>query len=215
MIRNKEDQEKDVFSTQADTFLKREEKLYLDGLISQLNSDRASKKKKVDSIIEDFNSNPLSKIPRIKKAFDARLKKAQEDLELSPERTLREYQKIAFSDISDFYEWDENGRIKVVSKDKLDKNKTAAIAEIHFGYFDEYDEITGKTIKVEKITKIKLHDKIRALEALSKHLGLFERDNLQKNQGVTIDEVLSALPTKMQAEVRMELLKSIGNETIN
>jgi len=37
---------------------------------------------------------------------------------------------------------------------------------------------------IQSVTEIRLWPKVSALESLSKHLGLFERDNYQKSTGL-------------------------------
>ena len=62
----------------------------------------------------------------------------------------------------------------VVSSNDFDDDTAAAIASIK-----SFDETTRDGEKLGTNREIKLHDKLRALEALSKHLGLFEKDNNQ------------------------------------
>jgi len=101
---------------------------------------------------------------------------------ISKQRVLDEYRKIAFSDVRNILTIDGGMR----SIDEIDDDTAAAIAAI-----ESFDEVSRVGEKLGTNRKIKLHDKLRALEALSKHLGLFEKDNDQKkNQAsVTIFEL--------------------------
>jgi phage terminase small subunit len=102
----------------------------------------------------------------------------------SLERTLRELAAIAFSDIRKAVTWrpsvqvreeEEDGqRVKVivsavllVPSDKLDENTAAAIAAVSQGP-------TGAL-------SIKMHDKLAALIALGKHLGMFDQRTQKTN----------------------------------
>lgn len=89
---------------------------------------------------------------------------------ISKQRVLDEYRKIAFSDVRNILTVDGGLR----SIDDLDDDTAGAIAGI-----ESFDEFTRDGEKLGTNRKIKLHDKLRALEALSKHLGLFEKDNEQ------------------------------------
>lgn len=118
---------------------------------------------------------------KIAKAKAAQLKR----LEISADRVLNEIARVAYSDLSDVVTWegpdeedpwgtpvDEDGRRrpppmlarqKVKPSKSLDKDVTAAIAEI-----SESCDQSGKVT-----TKVKMHDKLGALKLLGQHLKLF------------------------------------------
>lgn len=99
--------------------------------------------------------------------LSTRQKELQEATGITQKRVLEEYGKIAFSDMRKFYT--EDGALKNVRE--LDDESAAALAGV-----DVYEEKTGEEdVEVIGVTKkIKLHDKIRALDALGKHLGMFK-----------------------------------------
>lgn len=86
---------------------------------------------------------------------------------ITQKRVLEEYAKIAFADIRKMYTVD--GALKGMHD--LDDDAAAALAGV-----DVYEERVGaedvESIGVTK--KIKMHDKIRALDAIGKHLGMFK-----------------------------------------
>ena len=84
--------------------------------------------------------------------------RAAKRLEVSAERVLRELASIAFSDISRLVHWDSAGEQTLVASDELLEEDKAAIKDI----------ATDKSR-----TRVRLHDKVAALEKLAKHLGLF------------------------------------------
>lgn len=90
---------------------------------------------------------------------------------INKESILNEYRKIAFSDVRKILTIDGGMR----SINEIDDDTAGSIASIES--FDEIERETGERLGTNR--KIKLHDKLRALEALSKHLGLFEKDNEQ------------------------------------
>lgn len=102
---------------------------------------------------------------------------------INKESVLNEYRKIAFSDVRKVLTVD--GGLKPL--DEVDEDTAGAIAAIES--FDVTDKESREILGTNR--KIKLHDKLRALEALSKHLGLFEKDNDQKSKAaqVTIFEL--------------------------
>lgn len=105
---------------------------------------------------------------RIKQAVDKALAARSRRTGITQDRVLAELAKIAFADMSTFVRWGPDG-ITLVPSDTLDGDDTACVSEI--------SEVEIQTdFGTKKTTKIKLHDKRAALEALGKHLGLF-KDN--------------------------------------
>jgi len=117
-------------------------------------------------------------------------------------RVLRELKAIAFSDISKAVTWgpsvqvreeEEDGqRVKVivsalmlVPSDKLDENTAAAIGAVS-------QSSTGAL-------RIRMHNKLRALVALGKYLGMFDERPQNSNVIYDIsDEPMSAEEWKKQ-----------------
>lgn len=91
-------------------------------------------------------------------------KAAQEASAVSAERLVREMACIAFSDPRRLV--DKNG--KLLSLHELDDDMAAAIVSVEV---DEYGKV-----------KYKLWDKGAAQEKLAKFMGLYEKDNGQKNE---------------------------------
>ncbi|MER2061396.1 MAG: terminase small subunit [Aerococcus urinaeequi] len=105
----------------------------------------------------------------LKKMMDKRATK----LEITAERVLQEYARIGFSQITDFVHVQTVGEEqKVVVKDTKDLSleQIAALASIEQGEFG---------------IKVKLHEKIRALDAMSKHLGVF-REELKITNDISV-----------------------------
>lgn len=106
---------------------------------------------------------------------------------VTKDRLIEEYAKIAFFDIREIYDVD-GGLIRVK---QLDDKSAGAISSIKS--LEEWgeDDEGNKTI-VGTSKEIKVFDKIRALQDLGKHLGIFEKDNGQKK---------IELPKKMSIEI--------------
>lgn len=82
-------------------------------------------------------------------------------VEITREKVRRELGLIAFSSIGDYFHWGPEG---VILKDKtmLTPEQQAAVAEV-----SRSRTRTGETIRV------KLHDKLAALDKLAGHLGMY------------------------------------------
>lgn len=99
--------------------------------------------------------------PYIKKALEKAMKKRSDRTKRTQDQVVEELAKIAFGDISQIVEWDDEG-LKVIPSSKLSQDKKASIAEI-----SERVTQAGGTIKIKQF------DKLRALEMLGRHLGAF------------------------------------------
>lgn len=92
---------------------------------------------------------------------------------------VKELIKLGFYNVSDFID-DKNGIEKLK---QMDRDKTAPVVGIKV---TETSTGTGKRKKTTVTTEVKLADKKGALELLGRHLGIFEKDNKQKGQKITI-----------------------------
>ena len=110
--------------------------------------------------------------PNIEYHIQLAMKKQQLRTQVTADRVIAEFAKIAFVKECDFY--DNNGNVKRLSE--LDDTQKAAL-----------QSYTIKTISLgdgeyEEVPVFKIHDKIKGLENLGKHLGIFEKDNTQSNK---------------------------------
>lgn len=97
-------------------------------------------------------------------------------LEVTQERVLEELAAIAFANGTDFVTITETGLLNVKPTRKVPKEKLPAIASI------KYNQLG---------VEIKLHDKVRALELLGKHLGVFDaKSGTSETPGNNIFEVI-------------------------
>lgn len=106
----------------------------------------------------------------------------QTDTGITQKRVLEEYAKIAFSDIRRFYTVD--GALKSIHE--LDDQTAAALSGV-----EVYEEKSSADPEDESFTlgqtkKIKTYDKVKALDSLARHLGMFEKDNRQTQPIVNI-----------------------------
>jgi phage terminase small subunit len=154
----------------------------------------------------DGNASRMKGNERISARVQEIVGRAAERAEVSLERVLRELAAIAFSDISKAVTWgvqvreeeDEHGqrvkviRVKVITSavslvpsDRLDESTAAAIAAVS-------QSSTGAL-------RIRMHNKLRALVALGKHLGMFDERPQNTNVIYAIsDEPMSAEEWKKQ-----------------
>jgi phage terminase small subunit len=142
--------------------------------------------------------------PAVKEVIREKQEFLREKLEISQERILMEWAAIGYARLPDYVKV-KGGEASFVDFDELDDLQKAAIESIQI--------FTSKE-GVNQVTKIKLHNKGPALECLSKHLGLFEKDNVQKkhNVNISVDEILSGLPIDLSNAVRKRLVQELDKK---
>lgn len=113
--------------------------------------------------------------PMVKAVVAKEHAKLAEKLQISAERVLTEYARIAFADTGRVMEWGPGG-VKLVESSELSEDDRRAVAEVQ-----ETTSRDGGSMK------LKLHDKKGALDSLAKHLGLFiERHELTGKDGAPL-----------------------------
>ena len=108
---------------------------------------------------ESIGHENLSK-PKIYEKIQARRKELQESLQITQERILEEEARLAFVDVR--FLFDENGDLLPIHKIPEDARRAIAGVEV-----TDLEKVKG----VKR--KYRLSDKGRALERISKHLGLY------------------------------------------
>jgi phage terminase small subunit len=106
----------------------------------------------------------LMKNPKIYAAIDAHRRKVMQKFGISEECIIQELSAIAFSNIKDFF--DDSWNLKKI-KD-LPLNVSAALSCDYV-----QSAVNNSGIQTGSITRIKMHDKLRAIELLGKHLGMW------------------------------------------
>lgn len=130
----------------------------------------------------------LLKNPKVQEAISERVEAAENRSQVTVDRVLLELSRIAFADTTKVA-YIEGGRLKVADTKDLDTDTRLAISEI--------SQSTGNTVT----TKVKLHDKIRALELIGRHLAMF-KDKLDVDAGETIVGILAELRQRREAATR-------------
>ena len=146
------------------------QKLFVDEYLIDLNASAAARragyaKKRADQIgFENL------KKPEISRAIQIRMADREKRTEISQDRVLQEYARIAFLDPRKLV--DENGN--PLPLHKLSDDVAAAIAGL------DAKRMSGEDGESFEVLKYKFVDKRASLYDVAKHLGMFERDNIQK-----------------------------------
>jgi phage terminase small subunit len=101
-------------------------------------------------------------------------------VEITADRVLAEYGKIAFANMGDYMRPGVNGD-PTLDFSGLTPDQKAALAEVTV---DSYIDGAGEDAQVVKRIRFKLGDKLHALDSVAKHLGMFkERHELTGKDG--------------------------------
>lgn len=124
-----------------------------------MNASAAYRKAGFKGAHADSHSYHLKNRPGVKAEIERRLAERAKKYEITAEMVLRELARVAFSDLRRCV--DADGRL--LGLEQMGEDTRRAVAAI------EVQEIGP----VEVVKKVKLWDKLAALEKLGKHLGMF------------------------------------------
>ncbi len=116
--------------------------------------------------------------------------------DISEERILNEYAKIAFANFGDILEIQNDGSA-VIDMAGMTEDQRAALSEFQV---DEYKDGKGEDAREVKKYKIKFHDKKAALDALAKYKGMFTEKVEVSGEVSLVDRILAG--RKRAAEAR-------------
>jgi phage terminase small subunit len=114
--------------------------------------------------------------------LDAAREQATARAVLTKEQVLRELSILAFSDLTEFAQWDADG-ITLTPSNELDLEKRRAVKSVKVKRTTRTDK--DGTVEVTVETEFKLWSKETALEALAKHFGLLQSDDKAKDGDFT------------------------------
>ena len=143
------------------------QKRFVDEYLVDLNATAAAKRAGYSEKTAYSMGQRLLKKVEIQAAIQKRQAKLRGKLEITQERVLEELAAIAFANGTDFATITHNGLVRLTPTDEVPEEKKKAVASIKEGQYS---------------TEIKLHDKVRALELLGKHLGVFDANNGSGNE---------------------------------
>ncbi len=124
---------------------------------------------------ESNEARRLLRIPYVKETLDQRRKDYLKEMGVSPEKTLAEVAKLAFARLPDLFIINNEGEA-VFNLNLMTPEIEAAIGEYTV---DTYMQGRGKDAVEIKKVRVKLANKLDALEKLMRYFGMYEKDNDQ------------------------------------
>lgn len=156
---------------QAKKQLTEKQKLFVSEYLKDQNATRAYLRAgyKVSQKVAQVNGARMLSIAMVQAAIQARLDKRLRKVEITADSVLEELHNVAFTNLLDFIQIDEDGSPRSNLKD-VTREQAAALLEINF---DEVIEGSGADIQKVRKVKIKLHDKLRSLQMIGSYIKLF------------------------------------------
>jgi len=118
-------------------------------------------------------ANQLLDNNRLSKKIKAAQEKLRKKTEITQDMVIKELAILGFSNIKNHIEVDENtGAIRAKGFDQMPGDSSRALESIQEDRAIK-ENADGSSVTVYDKIKFKLHDKIKPLELLGKHLGMF------------------------------------------
>ena len=141
--------------------LSAKQRLFVDEYLLDMNASAAARRAGYGERSAAQNGHRFLQLAPVMAAIEARLAARRTRLQVTAERVIDELARIAFADIGRIMNWTgEDASLK--PQGEISADDRAAIAEI--AVVKRNDAVA---------TRVILHDKERALEALCRYLGLF------------------------------------------
>lgn len=144
------------------------EKDFTDSFVSELETRAVRTQSRLhDLLAGPLPQHELLERPLVRAAISERIKDLQDAADLSAYRVLKEMQSIAFSNIADYFEFDQQAVFFNFAK--CTREQMAAVQSVEMEFHP------GGI--VPKKVKFKLHDKVAGLDRFMRHMGLLDADN--------------------------------------
>jgi phage terminase small subunit len=137
----------------------------------------------------------LLREPEIAAAVEKAKEERRERLRITADRVLAELARIAFADI---------GRLVVQNEKGLSLKDTSDLSP------DDLAAVAAMEISADGKARVRLHSKLRALDAIARHLGLFEKAAAEKHGTVPAERLFNGLPAR--EILRRKLAQLAGEE---
>jgi phage terminase small subunit len=131
------------------------------------------------------SASVLLRKPRIEAAIEAHFAKA----DITVARVLEELRRIAFSDLRQVATWGGADGVRLLTSDTLTDEAAACIAEVV-----DHSKTVGQDI-LDRQVRVKLHDKLAALNTLAKYLGMLREPEAAKERPLFPKGFFAALIT--------------------
>ena len=177
--------------------LRPKQRLFIKEYLIDLNATQAAIRAGYSAKTSYSHGQRLLKDVEIQNALTSAMHKREDNIEITAARVLKELAIIAYADQSDYVTIGTEGEVKLIPFDTMKEGASRAVSGV-----EETRRImgsgTGKGTEMilEIKTKYRHHDKVKALELLGNHLGMWK-----DRQEVTFPDVETFELPKLAAAV--------------
>lgn len=119
----------------------------------------------------DVQAVQLLRNPRVRAELDRQMAERASRVGVTQDRVLRELVRLGFGDARKVLRWTEKG-VRLIPSDELDDDAAALVAEV---------------AETKDGLRIKVHDKLKALNLMGQHLGMWKTvQDVNLAGGVTV-----------------------------
>jgi len=163
---------------------------FVDEYLIDLNGTQAAIRAGYSESTAQEQSSQLLARPDIRALIEQAQKDRVDRVQINQDTTVNELKTIAFSDVADFVIVKEGGVIEQRPFNELKKEQTRCVKRIKQTVRTAQSS-DGTVIHQTAVLELELYDKVKSLELLGRHLGIF-------NDKLTLD---GALPLQIVFEV--------------
>jgi phage terminase small subunit len=167
------------------------QKRFCDEYLIDLNGTQAAIRAGYSARTAQAQSTKMLLKPLLRAYVDERIADRAQRTEITQDKVIAELALLAFGRQTSLMDWGPDG---VTIKDSSDLTDDIAAA---------VSEVSETTTKDGGTIRVKIHDKVKALELLGRHLGIFEKDNKQRRPLQTLsDDELAAKLKEIEVQAR-------------
>ncbi len=167
-------------------------KKFIDEYLIDFNGTQAAIRAGYSSDTANEQASQLLARPDIRELVAEGQKAIAERTQTFQDNAVEELKLVGFSDLADFLTVKEGGIVEQKPFDELTKEQTKCIKKIKQTVRSSHSA-DGTILHQTAVIEIELHDKLKALELLGRHLGMFN-DTLRLEGALPLQIFFDVLP---------------------
>lgn len=152
-----------------------------------LNASAAARRAGYSPRTADRMGHENLKKPEIAASVQAAMDERAKRLEVTADRVVQELAKVGFANLLDYFQLTSEGEPFIDLSD-ITPEQAAALAELQV---EDFVEGRGDDARQVRRVKIKVADKLRALDQLAQHLGIAKRVDVTSNGGALLPTAIN------------------------
>ena len=174
---------RDEMNTKYPPMLTAKQTLFVEEYLIDLNGKQAAVRTGYSAKSAEVQASRLLRNTAVQAALGEAMQARSQRTKVTADRVVAELAKLAFADMRDY--WPLPG--ETIDLHRLDEDRTAAVEEISIS------ETVDPAGVLHRRTRLKLHDKKRALDSLARHLGMFVNRQVAESsyESMTTEERLA------------------------